>query len=321
MTFSLPRHWHFGEEPRLLLLLAVAALAALYVSLQLRRSTFETRLSDVDLLASVLPKRPGWRRHLPASLLILTLAALTTGFAKPSADVKVKRDKATVIVALDVSASMTATDVSPSRIEAAKTAAEQFVRGLPATFSVGLVAFSGTAALVAPPTTDRSSVAGSIEALQLGGGTAIGDAVIQAVRAAQAVQASGNKAPVRIVLLSDGGNTVGQAVSSGAAAAVQAGMPVTTIAYGTPDGYIEVRGQIIPTPVDQPTLEGLARTTGGQHYQALNEKELKQVYKSIAKEAGTTTKRKDISSWLTGLALLLGIAAAGASLIWFRVLP
>lgn len=318
---SLPRHWHFAEEPRLWLLLAVALLAAGYVALQLRRSTYETRLADVDLLASVLPARAGWRRHVPAALMVLTLAALTTGFARPTADVKVKRDKATVIVALDVSASMLATDVSPSRIEAAKTAAEQFVRGLPAAFSVGLVSFSGTAALVAPPTTDKSSIAGSIAALQLGGGTAIGDAVGQAVRAAQAVQAAGNKAPVRIVLLSDGGNTVGQSVQTGAQQAVQAGMPVTTIAYGTPDGFVSVRGQYIPVPVDKPTLEGLARTTGGQHYTALSDKDLRSVYKSISKEAGTTTKRKDISSWLTGTGLLLGICAAAASLVWFRVLP
>ncbi|MCU1622577.1 MAG: hypothetical protein JWL79_1422 [Frankiales bacterium] len=321
MTFSIPRNWHFSEEPRLWLLLAVAAVAALYVALQVRRSTYETRLSDVDLLASVMPRRPGWRRHVPATLLILTLAALTTGFARPTADVRVKRDKATVMVVLDVSASMLATDVSPSRIEAAKAAAAAFVHGLPATFSVGLVSFSGTAALVVPPTTDKSSVAGAISALQLGGGTAIGDAVGVAVKAAQAVQASGNKAPVRIVLLSDGGNTVGQPVSAGADQAVKAGMPVTTIAYGTPDGYVAVRGQFIPVPVDRATLEGLARTTGGQHYQALSETELRAVYKSISKEAGTTTKRKELTAAMTGVALLLGLSAAAASLVWFRVLP
>ena len=321
MTWSLPRHWHFAEEPRLWFLLAVLAVAVLYVVLQLRRSTYEARLADVDLLASVLPTRPGWRRHVPATLLVLTLAALTTGFARPTADVKVKRDKATVIVALDVSASMLATDVSPSRIEAAKKAAAAFVHGLPGTFSVGLVSFSGTASLVVPPTTDKSSVAGAITALQLAGGTAIGDAVGVAVRAAQAAQQSGNKAPVRIVLLSDGGNTVGQPVSAGADLAVQAGMPVTTIAYGTPEGVVAVRGQFIPVPVDRPTLASLARTTGGQHYTALSEKELKAVYKSISKEAGTTTKRKDLTAGLTGLALLLGLAAAAASLVWFRALP
>jgi Ca-activated chloride channel family protein len=321
MTFSFPRHWHFAEEARLWLLLAVLAVAVLYVVLQLRRSRYETRLSDVDLLASVLPARPGWRRHVPAALLILTLAALTTGFARPTADVKVKRDKATVIVALDVSASMLATDVSPTRIEAAKKAAQAFVRGLPAAFKVGLVSFSGTASLVSPPTTDKTSVAGAIGALQLGGGTAIGDAVGVAVKAAQTAQAAGDKSPVRIVLLSDGGNTVGQSVPDGAQQAVQAGMPVTTIAYGTPEGVVAVRGQFIPVPVDRPTLDTLARSTGGQHYTALSGSQLKSVYKSISKEAGTTTKRQELTAALTGLGLMLGLAAAAASLIWFRALP
>lgn len=318
---SFPRHWRFAEEPRLWLLLAVAALVVAYLVLQNRRARYEARLADVDLLASVLPTRPGWRRHLPATLLILTLAALTMGFARPTADVRVKRDKATVIIALDVSASMKALDVAPSRILAAKAAAAQFVRGLPKAFLVGLVDFAGTASLVQTPTTDHSAVVGAIEALQLNGGTAIGDAVGTAVRAAQALQAKGDRSPVRIVLLSDGGNTTGQSVEAGAQQAVQAGMPVTTIAYGTPDGYLDIRGQILPVPVDRPTLAALAKTTGGQAYTALTAKELKQVYASITKEAGYTTKRKDLSAAMTGAALLLGLAAAAASLLWFRALP
>jgi Ca-activated chloride channel family protein len=141
------------------------------------------------------------------------------------------------------------------------------------------------------------------------------------VKAAQAVRAAGNNAPVRIVLLSDGGNSVGQSVQAGAEQAVQAGMPVTTIAYGTPDGYVVVRGQLVPTPVDKPTLAALAKTTGGQSYSALTSKALKDVYRSISKEAGTTTKRKDLTAAMTGLGLLAGLSAAAASLVWFRVLP
>jgi Ca-activated chloride channel family protein len=318
---SFPTNWSFASGERLWLLVAVAAVAVLYVLLQLRRSEYETRLADLDLLASVLPKRPGWRRHLPAALLVLTLAALTTGFARPSADVKVKRDKATVVIALDVSASMSAQDVQPTRIEAAKAAAISFVDGLPSAFSVGLVSFAGTASVVVPPTTDKSSVSGALSALTLAGGTAIGDAVGASVRAAQAVRAAGNDAPVRIVLLSDGGNTVGQSVEAGAEQAVQAGMPVTTIAYGTPEGYIAVRGTVIPVPVDKPTLSALATRTGGQTYEALTEKQLKEVYKSISKEAGTTTKRKNLTDVLTGVGLFLGLLAAAASLVWFRALP
>ena len=318
---SLPRHLRFSEEPRLWLLLAVAAVAVAYLLLQSRRARYEARLTDVDLLASVLPARPRWRRHLPAALLVLTLAALTLGLAKPTADVRVKRDKAIVVVALDVSASMKALDVAPSRILAAKAAAAQFVRGLPRAFRVGLVDFAQTATLVQAPTTDHSSVVGAIEALQLNGGTAIGDAVGTAVRAAQAERAKGDTSPVRIVLLSDGGNTTGQSVTAGAQQAVDARMPVTTIAYGTQEGYLDIRGQILPVPVDRPTLATLAKTTGGQAYTALSAKELKQVYASITKEAGYTTRRKDLSTAMTGIGLLLGLAAAAASLVWFRALP
>lgn len=315
---SLPRHWDFAAPDRLLLLLAVAALAVAYLLLQRRRATYEARFADVDLLASVLPRRPGWRRHLPAALLLLTLVALTTGFAKPTADVRVPRAEATVVVALDVSASMTATDVAPSRIQAAKAAAQAFVRSLPKGFDVGLVSFSGTATVVARPSRDRAALVDAIASLPLGGGTAIGDAVAASVAAAKAV---GSKAPVRLVLLSDGGNTVGQSVDAGAAQAVAAGMPVTTIAYGTPDGVVYLGGREIPVPVDAQALRGLAQATGGQAYRAQDAGQLRDVYDHIGKEVGTTSERRDLTSALTGLGLLTGLAAAAASLVWFRVLP
>lgn len=318
----LPHHWEFAAPDRLYLLLAVAALAIAYLLVQRRRAPYETRFADVDLLASVMPRRPGWRRHLPAALLLLTLVALTTGFAKPSADVRVPRAKATVVVALDVSASMTATDVLPSRIEAAKSAALVFVKSLPTSFDVGLVSFSGTATVVQQPTQDRTSLVDAIANLPLGGGTAIGDAVVASVNAAQAIAAkNGPKAPVRLVLLSDGANTVGESVDAAAQQAVAAGMPVTTIAYGTPEGVVYLRGQAIPVPVDAVALQGLAQTTGGQAYRAVDNQQLKDIYRNIGREVGTTSKRRDLTATLTGLGLLTGLAAAAASLVWFRVLP
>lgn len=317
---SLPRHWDFAAPGRLWLLVVVLAVALAYLLVQRTRAPYETRFADVDLLASVMPHRPGWRRHLPAALLLVTLVALTTGFAKPSADVKVPRSRATVVVALDVSASMTATDVSPTRIEAAKSAAVAFVRSLPRTFDVGLVSFSGTATVVVAPTQDRAALTEAVTALPLGGGTAIGDAVGASVTAAKAVAGSA-KAPVRIVLLSDGGNTVGQSIDQGAQQAVGAGMPVTTIAYGTPDGIVYLRGQAIPVPVDAEALRRLAQTTGGQSYRAQDSGQLKDVYDNIGKEVGSTSKRRDLTAALTGLGLLTALAAAGVSLVWFRVLP
>ena len=318
---SIPRHWSFAAPGRLWLLLLVVAVAALYVFVQRQRAPYETRFSDVELLASVMPRRPGWRRHLPATLLLLTLVALTTGFAKPSADMRVPRAKATVVVTLDVSASMMATDVQPSRIEAAKAAAQAFVRSLPKSFDVGLVSFSGTASVVQQPNRDRATLLDALASLPLGGGTAIGDAVGASVTAAQAVVKTGSKAPVRIVLLSDGANTVGQSVEAGAQQAVAAGTPVTTIAYGTPDGVVEIRGQDIPVPVDAAALGRLAQTTGGQAYTARDSDQLKDVYDHIGKEVGSTSQRRDQTAALTGLGLLTGLGAAAASLVWFRVLP
>ena len=319
---SLPRHWQFAAPARLWLLLAVLAVAVAYLLVQRQRAPYETRFADVDLLASVMPRRPGWRRHLPAGLLLLTLVALTTGFAKPSGQVRVPRAEATVVVALDVSASMTADDVAPSRIEAAKTAAQAFVRSLPKTFDVGLVSFSGTATVVQQPTQDRASLIGAIGSLPLGGGTAIGDAVAASISAAKSVARTGGpQAPVRIVLLSDGGNTVGQSVQQGAQQAVAAGMPVTTIAYGTPAGVVYLRGQAVPVPVDAEALQGLARSTGGQAYRAQDSKQLRDSYDNIGKEVGSRSTRRDLTATLTGLGLLTALAAAGTSLLWFRVLP
>jgi Ca-activated chloride channel family protein len=254
--------------------------------------------------------------------MILTMAALTTGFARPSADVEVPRENATVVVALDTSASMRATDVSPDRLDAAKAAAEQFVEGLPATFAVGLVSFNSTTSIDAAPTLDHAAVVSAIESLQLGGGTAIGDAVQASVRAAAAAASKAtaatakvvtSAAPVHIVLLSDGGNTAGSPIADGVASATEAGYPVSTIAYGTPDGVVQVGNQLVPVPVDTAALAGLAEDTGGTANQALTGSQLKKVYDNIAQDVGTRTVHRDITARLAGLSLLLAFATAGVS--------
>jgi Ca-activated chloride channel family protein len=320
---AVPRHWTFDAPTRLLLLLVVAGLAAAYLLLQRRRPSYEARFSDVDLLASVLPRRPGWRRHLPAAVLLLALVAMTTAFARPRADVKVPRERATVVIALDVSGSMQATDVSPSRLAAAKAAAVRFVGSLPKTFDVGLVSFSSAATVQVPPTLDHVSVAGAINDLTYGGGTAIGDAVAASVAAAQgvAVNAGAAKTPSRVVLLSDGGNTVGQPVQAGAAQAQAASIPVSTIAYGTDQGVVQVQGRLIPVPVDKPALEALASSTAGTAYTAASGDQLQHAYDDIGRQVGTKTAHRDETAAVTGLALLLALGAAAASLVWFRVLP
>lgn len=313
----------FTEPIRLLLLLGVAGLVGGYLWLQRRRPVYAARFTELDLLASVAPKRPGWRRHLPAGLLLLALVALTTAFAKPTADVQVPRERATIVVALDTSASMMAVDVTPDRFSAAKDSAKAFIDRLPKQFNVGLVSFSGVAAVVVPPTQDHGSVRAAIDGLRLAGGTAIGEAVIASLSSISSVPGGdpASPPPARIVLLSDGGNTLGRSLAEAAAAARDRRVPVSTIAYGTSSGIVDVQGQLVPVPVDAPALAALAAATGGQSYTARSGEELNGVYADIGSQVGFTTQRKEITATLTGLGLLAAVAAAVTSLLWSARFP
>jgi Ca-activated chloride channel homolog len=313
----------FEAPVRLLLLLAVAALGVAYVLIQRRRQAYAVRFTDVDLLASVAPKVPGWRRHLSALLLVGALALMTGAFAKPAAAVEVPQEAATIIVAIDTSASMAATDVSPTRFIAAQEAAAKFVEGLPDTFDVALVSFSQAAAVDVSPTDDHETVVAAIKRLQMGQGTAIGEAVAASVAtAAQTTNEDGAKpSPARIVLLSDGSNTQGRSIDDAVGVATAAGIPVSTIAYGTAEGTVTVQGRTLAVPVDGPALEQLATATGGQHYAAESSDELSAVYDDISKQVGTTTERREISAAFAGLALLATFGAAGASLAWSPRMP
>ena len=306
----------FDSPERLWLLLLVVALLAAHVLLQRRRSRYAVRLPGLDLLASIAP-RLGWRRHLPAALLLLALAGTTAAFAEPTANVQVPRERATIVVALDVSYSMAATDVSPDRITAAKSAAAAFVDGLPARFNVGLVAFSGSAGVVVPATQEHSAVTEAIAGLTLGNGTAIGEAVVASLEAVQAVAGAegAEPAPAHVVLLSDGANTVGRPVADAVAQARAADVPVSTIAYGTADGIVQVGRETVRVPVDGPALEALAEQTGGNAYSAESGDELEDVYDDIGSSVGTTTERREVSGGVAGLALLAAVGAAASAAV------
>ena len=313
----------FLAPERLLLLIVVAALLAGYLWLQRRRPVYAARFTELDLLASVVPRSAAWRRHLPAGLLLLSLVALTTAFARPEADVQVPRERATVVLALDTSLSMQATDVDPDRISAARESATAFIAGLPDRFNVGLVSFSGTAAVVVPPTRDHDAVEAAVRRLRLGPSTAIGEAVFASLAAIESVpgEPGQDPPPARIVLLSDGTNTQGRPVPTAADAAYEAGVPVSTIAYGTPDGVVEVEGELVPVPVDEDALQRLARSTDGSAFTAESGEELNEVYDDIGSQVGTTTERREVTDVLTGVGLLLAVAAAVGSLVWGARLP
>jgi len=312
---------HFISPLWLLLLVAVVALGVAYLVAQLRRKRYVARFSNVELLGSVAPRRPGWRRHVTFGLLVAGLAVLAIGVAQPTAGVRVPRDRATVILAIDVSLSMEATDVLPSRISAARTAGEKFADLLPARINLGLVSFGGSANVLVSPTVDRLSVKKAIAGLKLEESTAIGEAIFTSLQAitvfGQATTATGEKPPpARIVLLSDGTNTVGRPVSDAISAARRAHVQVSTIAFGTLNGTVTYEGRTLPVPADRTTLHQVADQTDGSFHTAASVQELEQVYRNIGSQIGYTTEQRDIS-WrflIAGLLVLFG--AGGTAMLW-----
>ncbi len=313
----------FLAAGRLWLLLAVAALVVGYVVSQFRTKKYAVRFSNLSLLASVAPKRPGWRRHLPAAAFALALATFVVAFAQPTRDTKVPREQATIVMAIDVSLSMQATDVAPTRLQAAKVAAASFVDLVPSKLNIGLVAFSGTAQVLVPPTTDHTLLKRNIDNLQLGPATAIGEAIYASLGSIAAVPAQpGQKPPpARIVLMSDGATTVGRPNAPAAKAASDAHTPVSTIAFGTQTGTVLVEGNPVRVPVNKDALRVIADETKGSFFEAASGKELKKVYADIGSSVGYRTERKEATALFVGLGLVFALVAAATSLVWFSRLP
>ncbi|QXJ19820.1 VWA domain-containing protein [Actinomadura graeca] len=313
----------FLSPERLWLLALAPLLAAAYLLLQMRRRKYAVRFTNLALLSQVAPRRPGWRRHVAAALFLIMIVLMMIGFARPATSVKVPRDRATIMVAVDVSLSMMARDVAPSRFDAAKSAAKTFIRELPSRFNVGVVSFAGSANLVAAPTADRDAAIASLDQLVLAKRTAIGEAVftsLQGVRSFDA-QASQDPPPAHIVLLSDGDNTTGRTVQEAIDASRAAHVPVSTIAFGTPYGTVDIEGETTSVSVNKETLKTLADSTQGKAYEAADAGQLDEVYANIGSSLGFKTEHRDVAARYTGLALLFALAAGGASLAWFSRLP
>jgi Ca-activated chloride channel family protein len=310
------------EQPLWLwLLVIVAALVVAYVVAQRRRSRYAVRFATLPMLEKVAPRRPGWRRHAPALAFVAAMTVLTIAIARPVTDVRVPRERATVIVALDVSNSMAATDVEPSRLEASKGAAVEFVENLPEQFNVGLVTFAKSATVVTTPSTDHQATVDAIGNLTMSDSTAIGEAVLTSLQSIQNLDDEEDPPPARVVLLSDGGNTAGRSLDEAAQAATQAGVPVSTIAYGTPEGTVDINGRTIPVPADGESLQGLADATSGSFYSAESDTELRSVYSDLESSIGWTTEEREITNLVAGIALAAALLAGLASLLWFSRLP
>jgi Ca-activated chloride channel homolog len=312
----------FARPLALLGLLLVPLLVVLLVAARRRRARYAVRFPALDVLAGVVGSSR-WR-YLPAALLLLALTALVAGAARPMARVPVPREQATVMLIVDVSGSMNAEDVDPTRLAAAQEAAGRFLDRLPVDFQVGLVAFASQADVLVQPTIDRNAVRQALDSLNADGGTAMGDGLEQALeairtarRAAGFDEESPEGAPTAVtLLLSDGANSVGQDPMVQAGRARDLRVPVYTIALGTPNGVLRRPGpfgfQIQPVPPDPETLSRIARTTSGRFFAAPTSRNLNAVYENLGSKIGFRIEHREVTVAFAGAALLL-LVLAGAT--------
>jgi Ca-activated chloride channel homolog len=310
---------------RLVFIAAPVILLLAYLLAQRSRRQAAVRFSSVDLLASVAPKRPGWQRHVPAAVFLGALVVFVLAFAQPARLISTPKQRATVVLTLDTSGSMVATDVSPIRLAAAQQAARDFVNALPPGVQIGLVDFSTTASVLAAPTSDRATVVAAINGLSAGGGTATAAAIKLSVQTVTSVPVGkgGQKAPGTMVLMSDGSPNIGEngmtaaaSVATETAAAKAAGVKINTIAFGTANGTVTIQGELIPVPADPAAMAQIASATGGRTFSAQSADQLKSVYNEIGRVVGYNVAHRDITAWFIGVALALMVAAAAAALTW-----
>ena len=311
----------FLAPERLALLLVPLVLVLLYSVRQRRRHAFVVRFTDPDLIDAVAPRRPGLRRHIVAAVYLAAIALLVVAAARPALATEVANEP-TVVLAFDTSLSMEATDVTPSRIVAAREAAHRFIEVVPSGVRVGLVAFDETARVVIPPTTAKLVLDRAIDRLSLGQGTAIGEAIYTSLDLLESdVPADAREAGGSIVLMSDGQTTTGRPEEPAAREAERRGVKVSTVAFGTDDGSVVVDFLPIPVPVDREALRDIAETTGGKVFEAESAEEIVSVFEDIGEGVGTRTEPREITDGLALAALLMAVAAAAGSLAWFSRIP
>jgi Ca-activated chloride channel homolog len=309
-----------------LLLLPLLVLGYRY--LQRRPNRYAVRYTNLEVLAAVVDSTRSWRRYAGLALFLLALAALLVGFARPSVNRLADREEATIVLVIDVSGSMQAKDVEPTRLAAAQKVVRDFMKRLPERFQVGVVAFSETAEVAAPATADRQLAIDAIDYLYPQRGTAIGDGLARGVEVARAAEAgnAGQKRPAAILLLSDGSQTEGVLLpQEGAARAKSFKIPVYTIALGTPEGVVEFNRfggtRIIPVPPDKPTLRQIAETTGGRFYEAESVGDLRSAYDKMGSLVSKVKRKQEVTFAFLAGGLVLLLAAAGIAVVTFPRLP
>ena len=321
MTLSGFEHaWFF------VFLVVVLGFIGFYIAVQLARHRRMLRFANTELLESVAPERPSRWRHLPTILLVLSLVLFTIAMAGPTHDARIPRNRAVVMLVIDVSQSMRATDVSPNRLAAAQEAAKQFADQLTPGINLGLISYAGTATVLVSPTTNRDATKNAIDKLQVADRTATGEGIfsaLQAIATVGAVIGGGDEPPpARIVLMSDGKETVPsnpdnpKGAYTAARTAKDQGVPISTVSFGTPYGTVDMNGQATPVPVDDAMLKKIAELSNGQAYTASSLEQLKEVFTNLQEQVGYESRKGDASAgWLRLGAVVLALGALAALLI------
>ena len=307
----------FGAPAWLWLLVVVAALAVAYVVAQRRRSRYTVTLTNLDLLSSVMPRRPAWRRHVPPVLLLLATLIMVLGLAGPTVKMPDPSRSSVVVLAVDTSPSMMANDVPPTRSDAMKAAVRNFLSSVPEDTKVGLVSFAASANVDVPPTADHDAVDAALGRLRFQSNTSLSQATLTSLNTLRATGGSS----AGIVILSDGLSNTGPPPEAAIDAARAARVPISTIALGTPAGKVQLASGTKDVPIDTRELGRLAQETGGLSFTAANERELQAIYSNIGQSVTPPIVPVDISIWFFLSALIATIAAAGLSLLWFSRMP
>jgi Ca-activated chloride channel family protein len=309
-------------------LVVVPLLVVLYVLRERSRTDYATRFTSPGLLPNLVDASPRWRRHLPLAVLLVALTAMVVGIARPHAMVKVKREEATAILVIDTSLSMSADDVKPTRLEAARREARAFLDTLPSKYRLAIVGFAGRAYVALPPTDDRDLAVSALRTLHPAEGTSLGDAVALATRIAGRQRGSdGSRPPAAILVISDGAQQSGRTTPAAAAQKARAAhIPVYSVLIGTQDGVITVplAGGLtaqIRVPPSPDTLQSVSQATGGRFYLAPTAAQLHDVYSHLGSRLGSHSESREVTNLFAGGSAALLLIGGGLSALWFRRVP
>jgi Ca-activated chloride channel family protein len=343
---------NFAWPEALLLLLAVPVLVALYLRLLRRQKRAAVRFASVDLVRAAIGSAAQWRRHVPPAIFLAALAVAILAAARPNAVLTLPTHQRTVILAIDVSISMRATDVEPNRLAAAQAAAKAFVRDQPSDLRIGIVSFAGTAHVVQKPTHNRDDLVAAIDRLELDRHTAIGSGIIMSLatlfpeegidleslvlgsreswRRNRPPEKTPRKAPPKplapgsntssaIVLLTDGRRTTGPDPLDAARMAAERGIRVFTVGFGSASGGpAMIEGYSIYMMFDEETLKAIADLTRAEYFHAASAEELRRVYEVLSSRFVMEREEREISALFAAVAALLALASGGLSLAWFN---